>query len=606
MANYGGGDGYPWDNSGSIRPDLNHKISSISAVSSMSSDEEHRDSVVSLPSPMLGARSYSQEQIDVSHVQLSSIEGSGVTSPSGSNRSPAALPDSLRVGTPPTPSSGFFNSFRSTKGSYEPVAAGDGSRSGSTSSKKGPRRFSTRKGSLLGGRHDSIPEGEEIDMGLLQNAVPMSFTPQHQTRYSSVEEESGEMEDSAGVDLTSFTGPMSPISQTQWKEINLQEQKGILTGGLGQGWTPDETITSTDLYASAPPTPRTPGSISRKMSFRSPGIKRQPTLRDLAQSEANKRGQVIKVIVEDETKDEDGAGEPGAVVDLSSMTGAANAGHKSVNFDQISRPKSLSLPVPNAEVFYPQANWKPFSMRWPYLTLLIILSVTLAAVQEYLYQASSRKPLYHFTKASDLNTWDYFCFKYLPTLVTVTFGIMWQVTDFEVKRLEAYYQLSKSGGALAAESINVDYITFFNFFRPFRALKYKHYAVAVSSLATLITVSLVPTLQAASVKLKPDRAARKLNKDIEKGIHIDAVWSRFLSVLLIFVAIFGCVLVWQLQKRRSGLVADVKGIAGIAAMANRSHILMDFKDMDTATPDEIHKRLKSHRYTLRNSSRKFA
>jgi hypothetical protein len=37
-------------------------------------------------------------------------------------------------------------------------------------------------------------------------------------------------------------------------------------------------------------------------------------------------------------------------------------------------------------------------------------------------------------------------------------------------------------------------------------------------------------------------------------------------------------------------------------MANRSHILMDFKDMDTVTPDEIHNRLKSHRYTLRNSS----
>jgi small-conductance mechanosensitive channel len=183
---------------------------------------------------------------------------------------------------------------------------------------------------------------------------------------------------------------------------------------------------------------------------------------------------------------------------------------------------------------------------------------------------------------------------------------MWQVTDFEVKRLEAYYQLSKSGGALAAESINVDYITFFNFFRPFRALKYKHYAVAVSSMATLVSVSLVPTLQAASIKLVPDRATRKLDPDAIKGIQIDAVWSRFLSVLLIFVAIFGCFLVWQLQKRRSGLVADVKGIAGIAAMANRSHILMDFKDMDTATPDEIHKRLKSHRYTLRNSSRKFS
>jgi len=62
------------------------------------------------------------------------------------------------------------------------------------------------------------------------------------------------------------------------------------------------------------------------------------------------------------------------------------------------------------------------------------------------------------------------------------------------------------------------------------------------------------------------------------------------------------VLVYLLERRPSGLVADVKGIAGIAAMANRSHILMDFKNMDTATPELIHQTLKSHRYSLRNSS----
>ena len=37
-------------------------------------------------------------------------------------------------------------------------------------------------------------------------------------------------------------------------------------------------------------------------------------------------------------------------------------------------------------------------------------------------------------------------------------------------------------------------------------------------------------------------------------------------------------------------------------MAVVSHILMDFKDMDVATHQDIHRRLKDHRYVLRNSS----
>ena len=238
-------------------------------------------------------------------------------------------------------------------------------------------------------------------------------------------------------------------------------------------------------------------------------------------------------------------------------------------------------------------------MRWPYLSALILISLTLAGAQEYLYR---RGALYEFNEPSQLRTWDYFSFKYLPTLVAVSFGILWQITDFEVKRLEAYYQLSKEGGALAAESINVDYITFFNFLRPVRAIKFKHFAVAYSSIATLMAVSLVPTLQAASVNLTPDRDARLADPQGLKKIVINSAFSRLLTSVLVIIAFFGCVLTWQLERRRSGLVADVKGIAGIAAMANRSHILMDFKNMDTAAPEMIHQTLKSHRYTLRNSS----
>jgi hypothetical protein len=87
--------------------------------------------------------------------------------------------------------------------------------------------------------------------------------------------------------------------------------------------------------------------------------------------------------------------------------------------------------------------------------------------------------------------------------------------------------------------------------------------------------------RAATITLSPGRAERELNPSNPKDIKIVPILSRLLSAVLLLLAAMGLVLIWQLERRPSGLVADVKGIAGIAAMANRSHILMDFKDMDT-------------------------
>jgi hypothetical protein len=626
MAEYGSSDPYPYPWGGSLssqeaeRPDLNHKISSISGVSSLGTNESgHRDSVVSLTSPIEGpSRSYSNDGVDISRVRISSTGSSGISSPNEGSRNQSRssfLPDTLRVGGPTSPTTRGFNPFRTSTQSYEPISAAGSSTKPTASSRPVSKRFSKRRsGSSLSLSHGPIIEGEEIDMSLLGSAMPMGFS-NYKTAYATVQEE--EREDAPilspmAFDVSSFTGP--PQNEEQLKEVNRQEAAGILTGGLGVGLKPGTTISSTDLYANAPETPRTPGAIGRRLSFRAPSFRRQSfrtpglaraaTLRELGQSEANKRGEIIEVIVEEPT------------VDLSSFSGGDSTplggtstpiGGTSTptDFDQMEGPRQApqsAVPAATVEVFYPQADWKPFSMRWPYLTGLITLSVILADVQEYLLQRSNKAPLYQFTSAELLSTWDYFSFKYLPTIIAVSFGVLWQVTDFEVKRLEAYYQLSKDGGALAAESINVDYITFFNFLRPLRALKYKHYAVAVSSVATLIAVSLVPILQSNSFQLRPDPNERQASPGEVKGIHVVPAISRALSVVLILIALLGMVLVYLLERRRSGLVADVKGIAGIAAMANRSHILMDFKNMDTATPELIHQTLKSHRYSLRNSS----
>lgn len=250
--------------------------------------------------------------------------------------------------------------------------------------------------------------------------------------------------------------------------------------------------------------------------------------------------------------------------------------------------------------------WRPFSMGWPYLSVLIIVALLLAGLQEFLCQLSIKRAkadpddgLIKFKKAGDLSVAEYFTWKYAPVLFFVIYGIFWQITDFEVKRLEPFYQLSKKTGATAAESLNMDYLTFMSWLVPLRALRHKQFAVIYVSLATLVASSLVPILQSASVNMYPPQRDRK--SDGWKSIRIDPAWSRAVTACLIFVAICGCVLMYEM-RRKSGLLSDPKGIAGIAAMATRSHILADFHGLDTAPLDRIHKQLRHRRYILHKSS----
>ncbi|KAI1657334.1 hypothetical protein F4813DRAFT_86092 [Daldinia decipiens] len=422
-------------------------------------------------------------------------------------------------------------------------------------------------------RHqDTIHEDESIDMSLLRAAAP----PGHFGPYDSV------ASNEPAVDLSSFSGPIGAQDQNFTKSLQAKEARGHLTGGLGEGMSPTATIKREQLIASSSSLKR---SFTRSFSMKSVSSSRSRAgLKELGQSEANRRGDVIEVIME----------EP---ADLSTMVGPDVVGS-----DPNRRHSQLPSKETKTEVFYPQPNWKPFSMRWPYITGLILLSVGLAITQEILFQRSTETPLIKFHNATDLGPGYYFIFKFVPTIITVTYGVLWQNTDFEVKRLEAFYQLSKEGGALAAESVNVDYITLFNFTRPFRALQRRHYAVATSSLATLLAVSLVPTLGAAALVVGPDRQVRLSNPDVEKTITINPILSRLLTMAFFVIAVLGCVLFYQLNTRRSGLLSDVKGIAGLASMAVVSHIMMDFRDMDIAKPKDIHHKLKNRRYALRNSS----
>lgn len=373
---------------------------------------------------------------------------------------------------------------------------------------------------------------------------------------------------------TSVSTPIyTDLEMSTWRE---QEKAGKLSNGLGVGLRPEKTIRETDLLLSDCRNATAHG-LSRTISLsrRKPSLSRTATRRALGQGAADRAGQAVQVIIEDSDSDDQEDDRQDSTTGLNRLT------RDSSHFEKVADPKNIRMQSTvsktkprRTETFYPRPNWKPFSMRWPYLLMLIILSVTLAGLTEALYRSSAKKPLVSFNMPYQIDPGMYFVTKFLPTIVAVTYGVMWQMTDLEIRRLEAYYQLSKEGGATAAETLNVDYMTNLSLLRPLHAYRLRHYAVMVSSIASLLAVSAVPTLTSACIILTPDREERIRNPDGVKEILIDPTWSRVLEAVLLLIALMGVVLFYQLVSRRSGLLADVKGIAGLAAMANVSHILM--------------------------------
>ncbi|KAF2843350.1 hypothetical protein M501DRAFT_925260, partial [Patellaria atrata CBS 101060] len=309
-----------------------------------------------------------------------------------------------------------------------------------------------------------------------------------------------------------------------------------------------------------------------------------------AQREAEKTGEILAV-------------PEIPAVDISNFGGGALDSHQALNPTesgaQGDAKKSYYFP-PDPDM----PSWRPMSMNWWYITILICIAFGLAGLQEYICQISMRKAnenqgLIEFKDPKEIPTIQYFTWKYAPTMILVSYGILWQISDFEVKRLEPYYQLSKKTGATAEESLNMDYLTFFSYLTPIKAIRYQQWAVTLSSLSTLIAGSLVPVLQSASVEMYPKKSERVEGR--MKYVRIDPPWSRTVTAALCFVGICGIILLFQL-RRKSGLLSDPKGIAGIAAMATRSHILSDFNGLDTANHNKIHKQLKNRRYILHKSS----
>ncbi|KAH8695453.1 hypothetical protein BGW36DRAFT_298765 [Talaromyces proteolyticus] len=396
-------------------------------------------------------------------------------------------------------------------------------------------------------------------------------------RYSTIQElDDLAEEDHIEVDISLLEGPES-------------------TATFSRHVAPPDMGSKSGPNISPAPTVRVETPLGRKSTMSKSGI--EDTMRLYGQQLAEERRMIVSVK------------ESAPVVDLSTLGGAERQMPGTMGLGN-----RTTLGHDEASFYYPtdpeKPDWKPISMKTPYMLMLIITSLVLAGVQEYLYQRSRSledqgQGLIQYDTINDIPVAEFFAWKYLPTMVMVAFGVLWQLMEYNVKRLEPYYQLSQPTGNSAAKSLNLDYITTFPYFVPIKAIRNGHWTVAVASIGAILATTAAPSLQNPSLVPTPNPNCKNRQCTAEDEtkhiVQVHSVWSRLVTVTLVLVAVMATVLLFQL-RRKSGLLSDPKGIAGIASMATKSHILNDFQGMDEATEIDIHKKLRHRRYVLYKSS----
>ncbi|KAL1586528.1 hypothetical protein WHR41_05262 [Cladosporium halotolerans] len=143
-------------------------------------------------------------------------------------------------------------------------------------------------------------------------------------------------------------------------------------------------------------------------------------------------------------------------------------------------------------------QWKPMTLRRPFLLTIIAITLALIAlIQVLVIKDRQNDGLLFAPDIGEVGAFDTFLHRYLPTIVAVLYSIAWTWVDLDTKRIEPYRQLSKPGGATGRDSLLLHYPYDFLGFVPFTSFKRKHWTVFTSSCALILVAWGVTPLQGA-------------------------------------------------------------------------------------------------------------
>lgn len=319
--------------------------------------------------------------------------------------------------------------------------------------------------------------------------------------------------------------------------------------------------------------------------------------------------------------------------------------HASIKSDKMAQPDSQLVPSPAGY------NWKPWQLSPYFLVPLITTAVMLFATLEALVQvgnppleastltsqwlewycgdgsidcpdlptdmpfyniSDSQKGLADFLMPDELPKAATFVWLYFPTILAVVYGIVWQMVDDEVKRIEPFRQAQRPGGAPASSSIFASYISIPPFLVPLQAVRWRQTAVFLSSMTYVLVGFVTPILQSqmfqiqnqvvqvgyygsadgfepltrdgawtleegpivgaffddvSDVRLSEDLPSLTDDAVLRNVIYLDPTYTRAQEAILLLAAITGSLLLWTTISRQSGMRSSYTGLAAAASLA---------------------------------------
>lgn len=152
---------------------------------------------------------------------------------------------------------------------------------------------------------------------------------------------------------------------------------------------------------------------------------------------------------------------------------------------------------------------------------------TMFLVLEGLRQYSTRQGgLVFFDDTDDVSALQSFGYNYVPIIIALILLVFWSVTDFDVLRLEPYFQLSKPGGA-PATVLFINYNFGQTILTPINAARRRHWLVLWVSLLTLSIRMILPALQSTIFELREVQVIRHENMQSWPtlvGLETQATW----------------------------------------------------------------------------------
>ncbi|KAI4190185.1 MAG: hypothetical protein LQ346_004970 [Caloplaca aetnensis] len=198
---------------------------------------------------------------------------------------------------------------------------------------------------------------------------------------------------------------------------------------------------------------------------------------------------------------------------------------------------------------------------------------------------------------------EYLIGAFLPTVLAVLFSIPWYILFTAVQEMEPFYQLADPQGALARDSICLDYRAYVNVVATLKAGLRGHFVVLWAGVCSIAVLALAP-LASETVFIGfvgEGRCTATSSRDAcHPQLSVYPVAARAVQGILGLVAVLTICIAITIPRRKSGVYANPSSIAGIATLFQNPTLIDEFRQLDADGFDSraLEAQLQGNRYRL--------